>query len=603
MKNFTNRLISLFVVFLAAATIAAGQQDPLVGFDDYVNKAIAEWEVPGVAIAIVKDDQIVFAKGFGVRKLGDATPVDENTLFAIGSSSKAFTAATVAILVDEGKLKWNDPAAEHLPGFQLFDPYVSKDLTIRDTLSHRSGLQRGDFLWYGTDRSREEILRQVRFIEPSWSFRSNFGYQNLMFLAAGEIVAKKSGKSWDAFVDERIFTPLGMEDSNTSIKAFRDGANIATPHSKIDGEVRQVPWRDIDNIAPAGSINSNVVEMAQWIRLQLGEGKYGEKRIFSSGAWKQMHTPQTIISLAGNFEILYPEAHFLSYGLGWFLSDYKGKKLVEHGGAIDGMRAEVALLPEENLGVVILTNLNGTALPHFLTYRVLDLYLGKADKDWAAEGLKTFKALEAAAEEAQKKAEEARIKGTSPSLKLGDYAGTYKNDLYGEVTIKNNGGKLRVRFGPAFEGDLEHWHYDTFRANFAGPLGGNTFVTFSLNAQGKVDDVTLGLVSDYPFDKVPEAAKAEAKVEMSEAELKTLAGQYASEAPPIEISIEFVAGELKVVIPGQPVYTLVPQTKTKFAIKGLPEGFFVEFTKEGDSVKSATFIQGPAGSLELKRKQ
>ncbi|QQS42220.1 MAG: serine hydrolase [Acidobacteriota bacterium] len=602
MKNFKTKLITLLITLLVAAQFVAAQADPLAGFDEYVRKAIADWEVPGVAIAIVKDDKVVFAKGFGVRKLGDPTPVDEKTLFAIGSSSKAFTAATVAILVDEGKLKWDDKASEHLPGFELFDPYASQQLTIRDTLSHRSGLQRGDFLWYGTERSRAEILRQVRFIEPSWSFRSNFGYQNLMFLAAGEIVAKESGKSWDAFVDERIFTPLGMNDTGTSIRDFRPGGNVATPHSKIDGEVKQVPWRLIDNIAPAGSINSNVVDMAQWLRLQLGEGMYDGKRILSSGSVKQMHAPQTIINLAGQYETLYPEAHFLSYGLGWFLSDYKGRKLVEHGGAIDGMRAEVGLMPEEKLGVVILTNLNGTVLPHFLMYRVLDLYLGKVDKDYAADGLKTIKDAEARAEAAQKRMEEARVKGTSPSLKLEEYAGTYKNDLYGDVTVKLEGGKLHVRFGPAFEGELEHWHYDTFRANFSGPLGGNAPVTFSLNAMGKVDEITVGLVSDYPFKKVPEAAKAEAKAELTDAELKALTGTYASTTPPIEISIEVVAGELKVVIPGQPVYTLVPQSKTKFAIQGLPEGFFVEFTKEGNSVKSATFIQGPAGSLVMNKK-
>jgi len=602
MKTYNTKLITLLITILAAAQFAVAQQDPLAGFDDYVNKAIKDWEVPGVAIAVVKDDKVVLAKGFGVRKLGDPTPVDAKTLFAIGSSSEAFTAATVGMLVDGGKLKWDDKASEHLPGFVLYDAYASQQLTIRDTLSHRSGLQRGDFLWYGTDRSRAEILRQVRFIEPSWSFRSNFGYQNLMFLAAGEIVAKESGKSWDQFVKERIFTPLGMNDTGTSIKEFRPGGNVATPHSKVEGEVKQVPWRLIDNIAPAGSINSNVTDMAQWLRLQLGEGMFEGKRLLSSGSIKQMHSSQTIINLAGQYETLYPEAHFLSYGLGWFLSDYKGRKLVEHGGAIDGMRAEVALMPEEKLGVVILTNLNGTVLPHFLMYRVLDLYLGKVDKDYAADGLKTIRDAEARVAAAQKRLEETRVKGTSPSLKLEDYAGTYKNDLYGDVTVKLEDGKLHVRFGPAFEGELEHWHYDTFRANFSGPLGGNAPVTFSLNAQGKVDEVTVGIVSDYPFKKVPEAAKSEAKVEMTESELKALTGTYASATPPIEISIEVVAGELKVVIPGQPVYTLVPQSKTKFAIQGLPQGFFVEFTKEGNTVKSATFIQGPAGSLKLDRK-
>lgn len=602
MNTYKTRLIALLITILAAAQFAAAQADPLAGLDEYVKKAMAEWEVPGVAIAIVKDDKVILARGYGVRKLGDPTPVDERTMFAIGSSSKAFTAATIGILVDEGKLKWDDPAATHLPGFELYDPYASRELTVRDMLTHRSGLQRGDLLWYGTDLSRDEILKRVRYLEPSWSFRSNFGYQNLMFLAAGQVVGKVTGKTWDAFVDERIFTPLGMNASNTSIKAFPAGGNVATPHGKIEGNVKEIGWRDIDNIAPAGSINSNAAEMAQWVRLQLGEGMFEGKRVFSSGVAKQMHSSHTIISLAGNYEVLYPEAHFLNYGLGWFLSDYKGKKLIEHGGAIDGMRAAVALVPEEKLGVVVLTNLNGTAFPHFLMFRVIDSFLGGADKDWMAESLKTMKALEARAEEAQKKAEEARVKGTKPSLAADGYAGKYKNDLYGEVTVKNDGGKLSIRFGPAFEGSMEHWHYDTFRAKFDGPLGGNALVTFDLNAQGKADELTLQLVSDYPFKRVPDVADASAKVEVSEAELKAFVGAYESKAPPLEISIEVVGGSLRAVIPGQPVLKLIPQTKTSFAIEGAPEGFRVDFQMEGSTVKSATIVQGPAGSFVFERK-
>jgi len=482
----------------------SAQQAPGADFEEYVNKAIKDWEVPGVAIAIIKDDKIVFAKGFGVRELNKAAPVDEHTLFAIGSSSKAFTAASIAMLVDEGKLKWDDPATKYLPGLQLFDPYSTRELTITDLLSHRSGLARGDLVWYASDYDRSEILRRVRYLKPSWSLRSRFGYQNIMFLAAGQIIPSITGKTWDDFIRERIFTPLGMKSSNASIRAFAGATNVATPHSRLDEKVQAVSWRNIDNIAPAGSINSNVEDMAQWVRLQLGGGSYEGRRLISAAAIKEMQTPQTVIRIEGAQASLYPEAHFLNYGLGWFLSDYRGRKLVEHGGAIDGMRAEVAMIPEEKVGLVILTNLHGCILPQALMYRIFDFYLGAPPRDWSAEMLKVTKRLEEQGQAAEKKAEAERVKGTSPSLALEKYAGAFQSDMYGEAKIALENQKLVVHFGPNFTGDLEHWHFDTFRVKWRDPMQGKGFVSFRLNTQGKVEIVSIENLSD--FTRVPEPA-------------------------------------------------------------------------------------------------
>jgi CubicO group peptidase (beta-lactamase class C family) len=463
-----------------------------------------DWEVPGMAIAVIKDDKVVFAKGYGVRKLGEPTPVDENTLFAIGSSSKAFTAAAIAMLVDEGKIKWDDPAVKHLPGFEMYDPYVTRELKIRDLLSHRSGLERGDFLWYGSELDRDQILQRVRYLKPTWSLRSTFGYQNLMYLAAGQVASKVTGKSWDEVIEQRIFSPLGMRSSSTSIRDFKVEDNVAAPHASINDKIQPIAWRNIDNIGPAGSINSNVVDMAQWVRLQLGQGTFEGKKLINPGSIKEMQMRQTIMRLEGAYSQFYPEAHFLTYGLGWFMHDYHGKKVVEHGGAIDGMRAGVAMIPEEKLGVVILTNMNGSLLPLPIMFKVFDAYLGGPQKDWSSDMLKAFKPLQEQGRAAEKRAEAERVMGTSPSLALDKYAGTYRNDLYGEVKITNGGGKLNVSFGPAFKSELEHWHFDTFRANFAGAVASKVFVTFALNPQGKPDTVTLGLVSDYPFKRVPD---------------------------------------------------------------------------------------------------
>lgn len=502
MKFQTHRIIGFFLLFFISAFSAAAQPAPLAGFDDYVNKAIKEWEVPGVAIAVVKDDKIVYAKGYGVRELGKPTPVDERTVFAIGSSSKAFTAATVAMLIDEGKVKWDDPATKYLPGFQLFDPYATRELTVRDLLSHRVGLERGDLLWYASPYDRDEVLRRIRYLRPSSSMRSRFGYQNIMYLAAGEVVSSVTGKEWDDFTRERIFQPLNMTASGTSIKALANSNNVASPHSKFENEVVPIPWRNIDNIAPAGSINSNVVDMAQWVRLHLGNGKYEGKQLISAANVKEMQMPQTIIRLEGSMARLYPEAHFLNYGLGWFLSDYRGRKLVEHGGSIDGMRALVAMLPEENLGVVILTNLSGTILSVPLSYRIFDAYLNAPQRDWSAEMLKSMKALQEQAEAAQKKAEAERVKGTKPSLDLEKYGGVYEDEMYGEARVNFENGKLTLQRGPNFVGDLEHWHYDVFRVTWRDRQMGKGFVSFRLNKEGKVAEMNIESLAD--FKRAPE---------------------------------------------------------------------------------------------------
>src|SRR5215510_1220371 len=442
----TNRIQTLFMsllLALSAAPCAFAQEAPLQGFDEYVNKALKDWEVPGVGVAIVKNDKVVLAKGYGVRKLGDPTPVDERTIFAIGSSSKAFTAASLAMLVDEGKVKWDDPVTKYLPGFELYDPYASKEMTVRDLLCHRSGLDRGDLMWYGSDYSRDEIIRRARFLKPTWSFRSQFGYQNIMYLTAGQIILAVTGKSWDDFIKDRFFKPLGMAASSTSTKDLKSSDNIATPHGKIEEKVVAIPWRNIDNIAPAGSINSNVLEMTAWVRLQLGNGDFGGQQLLSSGAVKEMHKSHTVVPYDIPWNLLFPDAHFLNYGLGWFLSDYRGRKVVEHGGNIDGMSALVAFIPEEKLGLVILTNLSGSELRTALKLRIFDSFLGGELKDWSAIHLKTMKGFEAQGKAAEKKQNDERVKDTRPSLALDKYAGTYQDEMYGDVKVAlEESGKL-----------------------------------------------------------------------------------------------------------------------------------------------------------------
>ncbi len=493
-----NRAKILLLLWILASTLAVVPAHPrptqearLEGLDDYIVQAMRAWEVPGLALALVTRERVLLAKGYGVKRLGDPAPVTEHTLFAIGSATKAFTAATLAMLVDEGKVRWDDPVLKYLPEFQLWDPYVARELTIRDLLAHRSGLERADLAWYGSTFERAEILRRMRFLPPRWSFRSRFGYQNIMYVAAGEVVRAVTGKPWEEFVRERIFQPLGMSSTTVSVKTLSAASDVATPHARIEGVVRPVPWRNIDPMAPAGAINSNVWEMARWIQLQLGEGEYRGQRLWSVEAAREMHAPQTILRREPPYADLFPEARFLTYGLGWFLHDYRGRKIVEHGGNIDGMSALVALVPEEQFGFVILTNMNGTLLVHALKYRILDAYFNAPPRDWSAEFLKTAQRLQEQQQALWKKIEEARAKGTAPSVPPSRYVGIYENEVYGEIHVAEEEGRLVLRFGPARVGDLEHWHYDTFRIRWRDPMLPQAFVTFSLSAEGEVERVSV----------------------------------------------------------------------------------------------------------------
>src|SRR5689334_16545358 len=386
-----------------------------------------DWKVPALAIAVVKNDSIVLMKGYGTRTMGTAQPVDEHTLFAIGSSSKAFTATLAAMMVDEGKMRWDDAATTYLPAVQLFDPYVTRELTLRDLLTHRSGLARGDLMWYATDYNRDEILRRVRFLKPSWSVRSRFGYQNIMYLAAGQAVAHAAGKSWDDLVRERIFTPLGMNESNTSIRDLAGKTNVATPHTEVNDTLLIVPWHNIDNIGPAGSINSNVSDMIKWVRFQLAQGKVNGKSLVSTAAIGETHSAQMVIPVGADARQVNPYTHLQAYGMGWFLQDYRGRELDQHGGNIDGMTALVAIMPEEKIGMVILSNANGSPVPTIAMNRMLDQLLNEPARDWNAEYIKQREKARAQMKEAEQKRLAQRVLNTKPSLSLDQYAGVYSD--------------------------------------------------------------------------------------------------------------------------------------------------------------------------------
>jgi CubicO group peptidase (beta-lactamase class C family) len=493
MRIPTPTLTFLCALFLwLGGSLAYGQAAPLTGFDDYVHSAIRDWDVPGLAVSVVKDGKVVLARGYGLRKVGAPAQVDEHTLFAIGSISKSFTAMGLGLLVDEGKLSWDDPVSQYLPYLQLSDPYASRELTIRDLLIHRSGLPdfSGGILWYGADFSREEALKRIRYIKPATSFRSTFAYQSVTYMAAGEIIHAVSGKTWDDFIRDRIFTPLGMKESFSLYRDLKTAKNLAMPHIRSDGKTVAIGYRDSDSLGPAGSIMSNVNDMARYMQVLLADGAPDGKRLYSEKVARELFTPQMLVpnrpSSAPEFKPL--NAMFRAYGLGWFLNDYRGRKVISHTGGMDGMSAVVMLVPEENLGITVLSHQDG-GISYAMALRMLDAYLGAPQTDWAGILLKYRGQGEQKAKAAEDALVAARVQGTKPSLELGRYAGSYRDRMYGDLSIVQEKGGLVLKFShsPTFTADLQHWQYDTFRIHWRDPMDfPKGFLTFSLDSKGKI---------------------------------------------------------------------------------------------------------------------
>ena len=513
-RTCTRLLLVIFLTVLPSIRVhaqTATAADVPADLDAYVASSLKTFDVPGIAVAIVKDGKVMLAKGYGVRKLGESTPVDEFTQFGIGSNTKAFTSAALATLIDEGKLSWDDPVYQRLPGFVMYDPYVSHEMTIRDLLTHRSGmgLGEGDLLfWPHSTYTRAEVIYKLRFMKPQSSFRSHFAYDNLLYMTAGQIIPAVTGTSWDDYVRDHIFASLGMTHSTTTNANFKTADDYASPHAPVDGKLQAIPFEGLDNAAPAGSINSCAADMAKWVQLQLNHGKFTgrEGRLFSEERSKEMWTPQTILPTPDPAPPLAAlKANFADYGLGWFLRDYHGRKLVGHTGGVAGFVSRVMLVPEENLGVVVLTNAEEGGAFDSILYHVLDFYFHLPSKDWIAAYKAVKDKEEADAAETMKKAEGTRDANSKPSLPLAKYAGVYNDAWYGPITIKSENGGLTISFDhtPGMVGDLQHWQYDTFKAHWRVRTIEDAFITFALNPDGTIDSARMVAVSplaDFSFD-------------------------------------------------------------------------------------------------------
>lgn len=421
------------------AAAAASLQTKLLGLDQFMTGQLEQWKGVGAAVAVVHKDQVIWSKGYGYRDLEAGLEVTPGTLFAIGSSTKSFTAAAAAQLVDEGLLDWDTPVKTYLPDFQMYDPVATERLTIRDMLCHRSGLPRHEMVWYNSPRSREELLLSLRHLEPNRDFRSKWQYQNLMYMAAGYLIGHLKGTSWEQVVQEHLLNPLGMNSSLFSVKEMQQLSNYAKPYMDHEGVHTQIPFRTIDAIGPAGCINSCLTDMTAWLQFQLQQGVWKENSLISKEQMAEMHIPQ----MASDSPFHSKELPVSTYGLGWMIEPYRGHAMIHHGGAIDGFASQVAFLPDEQIGIVVLSNTNGSVIPYTTAFYIMDCLLGMEPVDWTSTFLGLMGQVELTEEEKPKPE-------ASPSVQPHDcpvsvYTGTYNHPGYGEILVHETDEGLQMR--------------------------------------------------------------------------------------------------------------------------------------------------------------
>ena len=524
-KLCTTRLAASIAASIA---LSIGCTTPLLaapppGFDAHVEQVLQAAGTPGLAVAIVEDGQVTLARGYGVRQLGKPDKVDADTIFMIGSTGKAFTTAALATLVDAGKLGWDDKVIDHLPGFQMYDPWVTREMTVRDLLVHRSGLGlgAGDLMMVPRGSlSRAEVVRRLRYLKPATSFRSGYAYDNVLYIVAGAVIEAVSGQPYEDYVRDHVFRPAGLPDAQSEMALQLSAPNRAHPHGRVGGPVRgDGPQQLLDERdrlgqagAPAGLLALSANDMARWLQIQLAHGALppgaggaggAGGRLFSEAASKQMWSPVTPepLPIGGPPEM---QPTYQSYALGWEVRDYHGSQIVWHAGGLFGFTSIVVLIPSKNVGFAIEVNAEDIEPRYGLMYELLDHYLGLPAQDWQAR-FRDYRRKRIADAEAAVRQRAATPAKVGPSLPLSDYAGSYADPWYGAMIVGSDPKGLSVNFltTPRMVGRLEHWQYDTFVARFADPSIEPAYVTFSLGAEGKVTQIKLKPVSpiaDFSFD-------------------------------------------------------------------------------------------------------
>ena len=496
----------LAVAVLTSAGSARGQAVDWDRIDASIETMLEDWTAPGVAVAVVHGDSVVFARGYGVRRLGESGRVGPETRFAVASNTKAFTATLLAQLQAEQRLEIDGRVRDYLPEFEMHDPWITDEIRVSDLLTHRSGLPTfgGDHLWIGQVLPREEVVRRVRFLQPEGPFRASFHYQNLMYLVAGQVAAAVGGASWDDLVEDRILGPLGMTSTTTTLESLEGIEDVAAAHEYVGGELTAVRYDDVRGVGPAAALNSNVLDMARWMRVNLNGGEIGGVRILPERAMRELHTIHYALGVSPWAEANLGQ-RFNGYGYGWFISEYKGRKVVSHSGGLTGMISLQTLLPEEGIGVVVLTNFAPDAPTRAITYTILDALLGEPARDWNSVYRGFAEQAQERAERAEAELQARRAPDARPPLPLESYVGTYANPLSGSAVVRMEDGHLVFDYNPRHLGDLEHWEGNRFRVHWRHPIFDmepKTFLEFEPGENEGVDALTVTFYHPNRFERV-----------------------------------------------------------------------------------------------------
>jgi CubicO group peptidase (beta-lactamase class C family) len=493
------RIISLALLFTIHFSLYSQNEIPSFikdSLDNYVTRAMEEWQIPGVAVGIVKNGKVVLLKGYGVKEMGKPGKVDEHTLFMIGSNTKAFTGIAIAMLDAEKKLSLDDKVQKWLPDFKLYDPWVAKEANIRDLLCHRLGFEtfQGDFMYFDSDLTTAQVREKMGKLKPLYSFRGKWGYTNCAFMTAGEIIPKVTGQSWEDYLREKIFKPLGMNETIALTLEMPKANNRAMAHTVVMGELKMIPYGKIDNLAAAGSISSSVNDMSKWMLAQLDRGKLDDKQVIPAMAISQTWLPHSIL---GNGGTMYNRGHFALYGLGWFLEEYEGRKIVSHTGGVNGFVTSVTLLPEEKLGILVFTNTDANGFYEALKLEIRDAYLNLPYRNYSKVMLGRQKANEDQEQKAWKLKKDTIDMKPAMSLPAAAYTGNYRHDVYGEMKIEQRNGILVATFEhhKGRYADLEPLGGNRFYAIFNDPLYGRKVWPFTVE-NGKVKSVVV-TVADF----------------------------------------------------------------------------------------------------------
>jgi len=560
---------------------AKESEDPLSELRNFITDARSQWQVPGVAVGIIKDGQVILAEGFGYRDLEGKLPVGENTLFGIGSCTKAFTSLLAGMLVEEGKLGLDTPIQEYLPSFALKDDPLASYITLRDLLSHRAGLPRHDVaLIYNPELTRGGIMDSLRFMKRTGDFRSSFKYSNFNYIIAASLMEEIMGISWEEALAKRILQPLGMS-TNLTIGELTASVDYSLPYLEREGEVERIGFWELGAAAPAGAINASIMDLTGWVSLFLNNGKIGEGSLALPSTIRELTTPQVALSGRGG------RVSHQSYALGWFVDSYRGHYRVYHGGTTAGFSALVTFLPEDGIGIVVLANLQGTPLTDVITQTAIDELLGLKSVDWNGEVRLAYEQQVKLLEEISVFNSSTRHLETKPSHRLDAYTGTFIHPLYGTIKISQKGQGLMANYYQA-ELSLEHWHYDTFVGEIDTIGRFEVPLQFITSIDGRIDKLDLGLDPFSTEDLV--TFTRQEKIDTSL--VKSFMGRYQVAGMQVEVRME-EGDSLLLVVPGQPTYTLVPVGKTSFALKGIA-GFSVEFMAEEGKI---VLIQ-PNGTFE-----